>query len=259
MSGADGSGTYAYDLLGRTTALPASDAPNSTLGDIGLTYFDNDLVRSMTQAGTVTTFTLDTLDRRSVETTTGPSGTAQVTRHYTDSSDNPGWSTNGTTTERYIDLIGGDLNLTVHGTSAELTLANGHGDIVTTVPLTASSSPAAAIEGWNSYEEYGAPALTNQTGTGNLHYGWVGDQQRETSDTGLMLMGARVYNSSTGLFTSVDPVEGGSSNDYAYPTDPVNTFDLDGEAFKMERGSRSMVSSGRASPNGRAAWLRGHQ
>ncbi len=41
-------------------------------------------------------------------------------------------------------------------------------------------------------------------------------------------MGVRLYNSQSGLFTSVDPVLGGNANRYTYPGDPINSFDLDG-------------------------------
>jgi hypothetical protein len=41
-------------------------------------------------------------------------------------------------------------------------------------------------------------------------------------------MGVRLYNSTTGLFLSTDPVPGGNRNAYNYPSDPMNAFDLDG-------------------------------
>ncbi len=41
-------------------------------------------------------------------------------------------------------------------------------------------------------------------------------------------MGARLYNPTTGQFTSLDPVVGGNENNYNYPNDPINKYDLDG-------------------------------
>jgi len=37
-----------------------------------------------------------------------------------------------------------------------------------------------------------------------------------------------VYLPTLGRFTSVDPVQGGTPNNYVYPQDPVNDFDLSG-------------------------------
>ena len=41
-------------------------------------------------------------------------------------------------------------------------------------------------------------------------------------------MGARVYLPVLGSFLQIDPVEGGTDNNYGYANDPVNEFDLDG-------------------------------
>jgi RHS repeat-associated protein len=232
VTGAGGQGSYTYDPLGRTLVLPAADAPNPQAGNVSLGYHDDDLVQSISQGGITTVFTLDALDRRATETVTGPSGSTVTVRHYTDTSDNPTWVSEGGGSRRYAELVGGDLGLTIDGTGAgELTLANPHGDIVTTIALPAAAAPATAVTGWNQYDEYGNPAAANSATTGEVEYGWHGAAQRAVSGAGLTLMGVRVYNPVTGLFTSLDPVDGGGANAYAHPTDPVNVADLDGQKW----------------------------
>lgn len=232
-------GGYVYDALGRQTNIPATDTPNgSGAGNIGLGYYDTDAVASITQNGTTTSFTLDQAGRRAVETA-GPTGgvvTSTTTRHYPNGSDNPGWvtvaSSSGTSTTRYGSSLAGALGVTVTTPAAgavtgELSLADPHGDIVATVDIPVAG-PSVGITGWVDSDEYG-----NRIGVGSalvdgLAYAWLGAKERAAQATGLVLMGARVYNPGSGQFTSTDPVYGGNTTAYAYPQDPVNAVDLDG-------------------------------
>ncbi|GAA3117405.1 RHS repeat-associated protein [Kribbella aluminosa] len=228
ITGANGTGNYVYDALGRTVTLPAADAPRPANGNVTMSYYDNDLARSIAQNGTTTTFGLDAVDRRSTEIVTNASGSTQTVRHYTDPSDNPTWVTQGTTTQRYAELIGSDLALTVRQTgAADLTVANPHGDVVATVDLPSPTATATSIVGWNNYDEQGNPT-TATASTSAVSYGWLGARQRATTDPGVLAMGVRLYNPVTGVFTSIDPVEGGNANAYNYPPDPINQFDTTG-------------------------------
>jgi len=231
---------YTYDALGRTLTLAAADSPaGPAAGNISLAYYDTDAARSVSQNASTTSYTLDAEGRRLIDTTTptaGGTATRTLKRHYTDSSDNPGWTEetpapgggSAPLVTRYTQSLGGDLGVTaIDGGPVTLTLANLHGDLNTTVTLPTTGN-ATSIDSWSDYTEYGTPRPASTT-TSGAQYGWLGAQQR-SADTGagLLLMGARLYNPTSGRFTSQDPEAGGNENAYNYPNDPMNTSDLDG-------------------------------
>lgn len=264
---AAGSG-YVYDDLGRVTTLPQAATPEgaayaATLaaggsaaapGNLTLGYYDTDTIHTETQNGQTTTDNLDATGRVLTQTT-GPTGgatTSTITDGYSGSSDSPGWetTTTGTTsaTESYVSGLGGDLAATLATAGgkavAQLAVNDPHGDCVSQITLPASGD-AGGLDDWTTTDEYGNPVGTAATkagatatnpggttatdGTGGEGYGWNGAKTRPTQTTGLILMGARLYNPATGMFTAVDPVYGGNTTPYTYPQDPINGYDLNGQ------------------------------
>lgn len=134
---------------------------------------------------------------------------------YSDSGDSPAYSrpTAGGTVTTYL----GDVVYT--GTTGKWQITNLHGDVVGT------TDGAGAFTATPPTDEFGV----GQAPADRL--GWLGGHDRFSvgGTLGLIRMGVRLYDPDLGRFLSVDPVEGGNANDYVYPADPVNNFDLDGQ------------------------------
>lgn len=251
VTGANGSGSYVYDQIGRQITIPSVDSPNPSRGDTTLSYDDSDHIRTIKQGivgsgGTQSDYSLDAAQRRLVQKTQNESGTTILTRHYTDPSDNPSWSVEmsagASIVTRYSQVINGNLGITsatLNGsTNTSLSLSSPRGDINATIALTSAmngpdSSPATGINGWTSYTEYGSPNVTDKVSTpassSSFGYGWLGAFQRETGGDGFTLMGSRVYSPASGSFTSIDPIFGGNTTNYSYPQDSIQNNDTSGQ------------------------------
>ncbi|WP_167402566.1 DNRLRE domain-containing protein [Micromonospora viridifaciens] len=220
---------YAYDALGRTTAVPAVDTANPAGGTVSITYHSTDLVDTITQGGRTTDYILDVTGERIRSWTDNASGSAvESVNHYDGDDDSPSWTQE--TADLYTRPLSG-LSVMAgifdsDSGQVDWQVTSLHGDLVAAI-----HADDEGLSRTSEASEYGTPR--NADDIGKQRYGWLGAKQRAAdTPSGIILMGVRLYNTTTGRFLQVDPVPGGSCNAYEYTcADPANKFDIDGKKW----------------------------
>lgn len=220
--------TPAYDSHGNTTSLGTGSSQTQ------FEYDSSDRNTAVTEGTKRVEYTRDATDRIIRRVAKENGSTISDERHvYTGSSSSPAaiLDASDTVIAKYISLPGNvNVKFNPQSTSAgavTYSLSNIHGDTMATVDADGAVTGTYITGPFGEKLQQTAPA----NATDGTTYNYVGHHRKiteSTLSTNLIQMGARVYIPELGRFLQVDPVEGGTLNNYVYAMDPVNQWDLNG-------------------------------
>lgn len=228
-----------YDDHGNTTVL--GDATHRTEFSYDTSDRNTAVSQSIHNNVQQTTYLRDTTDRIMRRTTTVNGATSNDSFYgFTGSGDSPDLVTdaNGAVVQKYVTLPGGvTVTIKPQSTSAgaaTYSLSNLHGDTMATVNADGTPTIIAPTGPFGEKRPTTSNAINTVQGTTYSYLGTHQKMMEEEYAIQPIQMGARVYIPMLGRFLQVDPVEGGTSNNYLYVADPVNQRDLNGRfAFAL--------------------------
>ncbi len=209
----------AYDSFGDITELPAAYAGGSLLQS---GYYVDGSLATQSQNGQTLSYRLDPAGR-DVEVSASGSSSSLTVSHFSNGGDSPSWTSDeGGNWTRYIGGLDGGLAAIRQGAAEpQLQIANLHGDVVATAPL----SEAAKSLTWT----------TETTATGvprggkPARYGWLGSAQRPTElESGIVNLGSHSYVPQLGRSLQPTETRTGASPYVLGSGDPVNESAVNG-------------------------------